>query len=93
MTKSHYVQLVLAAVVACGGAAVPLLVTPMTPTAWLLLAIAEAAALQKVLSVQSEVAGDKPASQPNAAAKAAAVKVVRLDAADDRDHRLVRVHQ
>jgi hypothetical protein len=65
MKPTHVIQLVCAAVIACGGAALPLLVTPMTPTAWLGLAIAEAAALKTVLGVQSEVAGDKgaPADQ------------------------------
>jgi hypothetical protein len=82
MKPTHVVQLVLACVVAGGGAAVPLLVSPMTITAWILLAVAEAAALSKVLSVQSEIAGDRgaPADTANkldAVAKAAS-KIVPL---------------
>ena len=59
MKLTHTIQIVLACIVAAGGAAVPLLVTPMTPTSWLLLIVAEAAALKGVLGVNSEVAGDK----------------------------------
>lgn len=59
MKFTHYAQIALACVVAAGGAAVPLIVSPMTATQWILLAVAEAAALGKVLSVQSEVSGDK----------------------------------
>lgn len=62
MKPTHILQIVLACIVAGGGAAVPLFVSPMTATQWILLAVAEAAAIGKVLSVQSEVAGDKAPS-------------------------------
>lgn len=59
MKPSHYIQVALAIIVACAGAAVPLLVSPMTTIGWLVLIGAEAAAVSKVLSVQTEVSGDK----------------------------------
>ena len=59
MKVTHWVQLGLSVLAAAAGAAVPLMVTPMTPTAWLVLVAAEALAIKSALSVQSEVSGDK----------------------------------
>jgi hypothetical protein len=70
--NTHTVQIALAIVVAVAGAAVPFIVQPMTPTAWLLLVAAVASAIGKALSVQSEIAGDKKATATAAAATAAA---------------------
>ena len=58
MNVAYTIRIGLAVVVAGAGAAVPLLVTPMTTTAWLLLIAAEAAAIEKVLSVKTGIAGD-----------------------------------
>ena len=65
LKATHYVQIGLAAVAAMCGAAVPLLVSPMTPTSWLVLVGAEALALKGVLSVKSETDGDKQSGPAN----------------------------
>jgi len=78
MNPTHYVQIALAIIVAAGGAAVPLVISPMTPTAWILLVVAIAAAIGKVLSVQSEVQGDKPPTAANSDAEVIAAECRKL---------------
>lgn len=58
MKATHIAQYALAAVAAGASAAVPMVVHPMTPAAWLACIGVVALAIKGALSVKSEVKGD-----------------------------------